>query len=94
MIMIRFGTRKKPPTPIRVPKNKNKQKFTSKWWVPKYLFNGSRYPVILSGSGYITTRPAVECIYAEALTLPFFHLEDVFVTGFSAENCGVSRYNQ
>ena len=92
-ISFRFGTRKKPPTPIRVPKNKKKQQFTNKWWVPKYLYNGSRYPVILSGSGYVTTRPAARCLFNESLNLPFFHLEDVFLTGFAAENCGIPRYH-
>ena len=93
MISSRFGTRKKPPTPIRVPKNKKKQQFTNKWWVPKYLYNGSRYPVILSGSGYVTTRPAARCLFNESMNLPFFHLEDVFLTGFAAENCGIPRYH-
>ena len=92
---FRFGTRKKPPTPIRVPKSRSKKqsKITGKWWVPKYLFNGSRYPVIISGSGYVTTRPAAQCLYENALHLPFFHLEDVFLTGFAAENCVISRFH-
>ena len=89
IIFFRFGTRKKPPTPIRVPKNKRKQQFTNKWWVPKYLFNGSRYPVILSGSGYVTTRPAAQCLFNESMSLPFFHLEDVFLTGFAAGMYGI-----
>ena len=91
--IFRFGSRKKPPSPIRVPKNKRKEKFTNKWWVPKYLYNGTKYPVILSGSGYVTTRPAAVCLFNESMTLPFFHLEDVFLTGFAAENCGVARYH-
>ena len=92
-IYFRFGTRKKPDKPIRVPKNKRKQKFTEKWWVPEYLYNGLRYPVKLSGSGYLTTRKAAECLYKESMKLPYFHLEDVFITGFAAENCGVARWH-
>jgi len=93
LIGSRFGTRKKPDKPIRVPKNKRKQKFTEKWWVPEYLYNGLRYPVKLSGSGYLTTRKAAECLYKESMKLPYFHLEDVFITGFAAENCGVARWH-
>ena len=37
------GTRKKPP--------KRNKDINGKWWVPKYLYNGSHYPVILAGSG-------------------------------------------
>ena len=31
------------------------------------------------------SREAAKCLYSEALKLPFFHLEDVFLTGFAAE---------
>ena len=39
----------------------------------------------------MTSRPAAECIFKEAMNLPFFHLEDVFLTGFAAENCGINK---
>jgi len=89
----RYGTRKKPPQPIRLSRSKSKQKSKSKWWVPRYLYNGSRYPVILGGSGYVTTRPAAKCLFNESMKLPFFHLEDVFLTGFAAENCAIPRFH-
>ena len=90
---FRFGTRKKPHKPIQVPKNKKKQKFINKWWAPKYLYNGSKYPVYVSGSGYVITQPAAQCLFNESMNLPFYHLEDVFLTGFAAENCGIPRYH-
>ncbi len=31
------------------------------------------------------------CLYSACLRLPFFHINDVFVTGFAAEACGVGR---
>ena len=34
---------------------------------------------------------AASCIYEEVQRLPFFHLEDVFITGFAAQNCKVPR---
>jgi len=89
----RYGTRKKPPQPIRLSRSKSKLKSKSKWWVPRYLYNGSRYPVILGGSGYVTTRPAAKCLFNESMHLPFFHLEDVFLTGFAAENCAIPRFH-
>ena len=79
------GTRKKPPKPNR--------QINSKWWMPPYLYNGSHYPVILAGSGYVTTRPAAKCLFNESMHLPFFHLEDVFLTGFAAENCAIPRFH-
>ena len=60
--------------------------------MPSYLYNGSHYPVILAGSGYITTRPAAKCLFDESMNLPFLHLEDVFLTGFAAENCAIPRF--
>ena len=61
-------------------KDSNK-KFTNKWVCPEYMYNGKYYPQILSGSGYVMTRSAAECIYNTALMFPYFHLEDVLITG-------------
>ena len=58
-----------------------KKKFTKKWVCPEYMYNGKYYPQILSGSGYVMTRSAAECIYNTALMFPYFHLEDVLITG-------------
>lgn len=33
---------------------------------------------------------AVDCIYKEVLKLPFFHLEDVLINGFGAQNCNIT----
>ena len=77
------------PSPIKVsPKDAEKQ-YTAKWVCPKYMYDGKRYPQILSGSAYVMTRNTAKCLYRAGLQLPFFHLEDVFLTGFSAEACGI-----
>ena len=52
-----------------------KDKYVPKWEVPVYIYNGEFYPPIVSGSGYVLSRSAVECIYNEALQLPYIHLE-------------------
>ena len=64
---------------------------SEKWVCPGYMYNGEFYPAMLSGSGYVMSRDAASCLYTEALKLPFFHLEDVLVTGFAAEACGIER---
>lgn len=75
----------------RFPKTSEKGRFTGKWICPKYMYNGQGYPPMLSGSGYVMSRSAANCLYSEALKLPFFHLEDVLVTGFAGEACGIQR---
>ena len=80
----RWGTPEKPQAP-----NWDQ---TSKWFVPKYFFNGTSYPIYISGPGYVMTRPAAKCLYEKSLNLPYFFLEDVFM-GFAAENCRIPRYH-
>ena len=84
MIGHRWGTTKTPPVPNWDQENK--------WFVPKYFYNGTSYPVYNSGPGYVMTRPAVRCLYKKSLKLPYFFLEDVFM-GFAAENCRIPRYH-
>ena len=56
-------------------------KYTKKWVCPRYMYDGKKYPNILSGSGYVMTRSVAKCLYEAALMLPYLHLEDVLVTG-------------
>ena len=80
----RHGTTKRLPPVIR-----NR----SKWGVPNYMFDGHHYPVFVSGGGYLMSKGAAHCLYQSALNLPYFFLEDVFLTGFAAENCRIPRYH-
>ena len=41
--------------------------------------------------GYIFSKSNLPCLYAAALILPYFHIEDVFMTGFVAEKCKIPR---
>ena len=61
-------------------KNPNKQ-YNDKWVCPEYMYNGKYYPQYLSGSGYVMTRSVAKCLYNTTLMLPYFHLEDVLITG-------------
>ncbi|XP_017068640.1 beta-1,3-galactosyltransferase 1 [Drosophila eugracilis] len=63
----------------------------SPWYMPKYMFEGKRYPSYLSGSGYLLSIDVVQRLYKEALTTSLVHLEDVFVTGICAQRAGIQR---
>ena len=74
-------------------KNGALRKYTGKWGVPPYMYNGRERPVMLSGSGYVLSAAAAVCAYEESLKLPFFHLEDVHVNGFAAQSCGTALFD-
>lgn len=57
--------------PIRDPK--------SKWYMPKDLYPGSRYPPFCSGTGYALSGDVPPKIYQTSLSTPYLYLEDVFV---------------
>ena len=63
----------------------------ARWQVPEYMYSGSDYPSYLAGMGYVLSRSSAECIYKKALETPYFHLEDVYVTGFVAQACKIKR---
>ena len=65
--------------------------FMARWQVPDYMYNGNDYPSYLAGMGYVLSRSSAECIYKKALDTPYFHLEDVYVTGFVAQLCKIKR---
>ncbi|KAJ8706957.1 hypothetical protein PYW08_011091 [Mythimna loreyi] len=56
----------------------------NKWYSPKYMYGGHVYPKYLSGTAYALSEPAARAIYAAALRTNYFHLEDVYITGFCA----------
>ena len=37
------------------------------------------------------TYDTCSCLYRKSLELPFFFINDVFITGFCAESCGIER---
>ena len=65
--------------------------FTDYLFVPKYMFNKLVYPVFTSGSGYLVPWWALPCLYRESQVLPYFFIEDVFISGFVAERCILTR---
>ncbi|XP_042238938.1 beta-1,3-galactosyltransferase 1-like isoform X2 [Homarus americanus] len=61
----------------------------SKWYSPKYMFREGKYPNYLSGTGYVFSGDLVKPLLDAALSTPYFHLEDVFITGICARKVGV-----
>lgn len=57
--------------PIR---NKN-----SKWYMPPELYPGAKYPTFCSGTGYVFSGHLAREIYQASLTIPYLHLEDVYM---------------
>ncbi|GAB6030864.1 hypothetical protein CHUAL_007698 [Chamberlinius hualienensis] len=57
----------------------------SKWYAPRVLYSERFYPNYLSGTGYVFSNSLVAPLYQTALDTPFFHLEDVYITGICAK---------
>lgn len=62
-----------------------------KYEVPSYMYDGDYYPDFLSGFAYVLPFYTLDCLFEKSLNLPLFHLNDVFVTGFAAEECQIER---
>lgn len=45
------------------------------------MYDGFEYPDFLSGGAYVMSADVAVELYSTAMTLPIFHLEDVFITG-------------
>ena len=59
--------------PIRDPHNK--------WHSPRYMYQDPIYPEYVSGTGYVMASSTALILFKMALTVPAFHLEDVYITG-------------
>ena len=63
-----------------------------KWQVPNYMYNQKKYPSYLSGGGgYVLSRSSADCMFKKSLDIPYFHMEDVYLTGFVAQACKITR---
>lgn len=61
----------------------------SKWYTPQYMFREGYYPNYLSGTAYVFSGDLVDPLFSASLSTPYFHLEDVFLTGICARKIGV-----
>lgn len=51
---------------------------------PKYMYSRYYYPDFLAGPAYMMSRNVATKLYETALKTPYYHLEDVFLTGICA----------
>ena len=61
----------------------------SKWYVPVEDYPESHYPAACLGPGYLLSGNSVPLLYAEIHNVPFFVLEDIYLTGFVRQKAGV-----
>ena len=61
----------------------------SKYYSPRYLYPRAKFPMYVSGTGYVLGARIAEGIYRQVLSTPLYHLEDVFLTGMVASRLGV-----
>ncbi|XP_076467945.1 beta-1,3-galactosyltransferase 1-like [Babylonia areolata] len=62
---------------------------TSKWYTPVEDFNETVYPPYVSGTAYAMTASAARKLYSASAAVPFFWLEDVYITGLCSRHAGV-----
>ncbi|XP_076041592.1 beta-1,3-galactosyltransferase 5-like [Oratosquilla oratoria] len=63
----------------------------SKWYVTDEEYPAMFYPIFASGWVYAMTLDAAKKIVAESFKVPYFWIDDVFITGILAERVGVKR---
>lgn len=66
---------------------------TNKWYMPYYMFPNDTYPNYLSGGSYLMSSDIVPELYTSALSSSLIYLEDIFITGISAEHAGIKRHH-
>lgn len=53
---------------------------SSKWFVSYKSYRHHQFPSMCSGTGYIMSRDVVQLILRKSRNVPFFHLEDVYIS--------------
>lgn len=63
----------------------------SKWYLPVREYKWNTLPPFLTGPAYLFTRDCAPLLYTISLTVPYIHLEDVFLTGMVAQKARIRR---
>uniref|UniRef100_A0A8D8CYN4 Hexosyltransferase n=1 Tax=Culex pipiens TaxID=7175 RepID=A0A8D8CYN4_CULPI len=63
----------------------------SKYFVSLEEFSAARYPTFTTGPAYLLTADIIPELFSKALEMPFFKMEDVFLTGIVAEQLQIQR---
>ena len=64
---------------------------TGRWAVPKTAYPFSKYPVYMSGTGYVLSKDAAQRIMEASSSIPLIPIEDAFITGILAQVAGIRR---
>lgn len=63
----------------------------SKWFIPKEDFEPSYFPPYCSGSAFVISTDVIRRMWAVAKFVPFFWVDDYYVTGMLAKRVGVTQ---
>ncbi|XP_040572407.1 beta-1,3-galactosyltransferase 5 isoform X2 [Lepeophtheirus salmonis] len=63
----------------------------SKYYIRPSAYTGSTYPGFVTGPSYLMNQEAIKRLLSNVMALPYIHLEDVFITGVTAEKSNVTR---
>ncbi|KAL1426477.1 hypothetical protein MTO96_018282 [Rhipicephalus appendiculatus] len=64
-----------------------------KWYVPKWMYPKATYPDYANGPAYLISGDSVSLLLRSVSAVPYFFIEDVYVTGLVAEKAGIRREN-
>ncbi|KAI8780000.1 beta-1,3-galactosyltransferase 5 [Biomphalaria glabrata] len=62
---------------------------SSKWYTSEFEYKENTYPRFTSGTAYAMTTSAAKRLYKASFQVPFFWLEDVYITGLCARKANV-----
>ncbi|XP_077498625.1 beta-1,3-galactosyltransferase 5-like [Amblyomma americanum] len=62
-----------------------------KWYVPRSVYPNATYPDYLNGPAYLMSGAALSLLEENSRYVPYFFIEDVYVTGLVADRAGVER---
>ena len=71
----------------------NETEIPDKYITPTYMLEGTHLPDYVGGCGWIISRAAVHCMYTTALDVPLYHINDIVITGFVRDMCGMVIHN-
>ncbi|OWF42017.1 beta-1,3-galactosyltransferase 1-like [Mizuhopecten yessoensis] len=63
----------------------------SKWYIPKEDFEPNYFPAYCSGSAFILSIDVIRRMSAVAKYVPFFWVDDYYITGMLAKKVGVTQ---
>ncbi|CAB4067668.1 unnamed protein product [Lepeophtheirus salmonis] len=63
----------------------------AQYYIRPSAYTGSTYPGFVTGPSYLMNQEAIKRLLSNVMALPYIHLEDVFITGVTAEKSNVTR---